>query len=152
NSVWTAVLPALLLSLVGAVLSAAIVGQGSGEQLQKLVAPLCGGEASCDGVLNSRWATFPPAPEKGADEAAAAAAPTGIPVGVLGSACFSFLAFWLLFVGRPSWETRNWHAVPTGVVILGSIGSVIFLFVMGFVHSEWCPLCIMTHLANFGVL
>jgi len=175
-AVWFAV----LLSAVGAFLSANLLAGHIGGKAGGLLAPLCGGESKgCDVVLASRWAVFPPAPPEGPEgetggphegaaeqewDAADGKAPQTqtasgevarirrVPVALLGLCYFAYMTAWLVFVGRPSWDRRWWHALPTLLALAGCGMSAWFIGVMYRLIGAWCPLCLAAHLVNFGLL
>lgn len=97
---------------------------------------------SCDEVLSSRWAWFPPAPDEGSVDR------RRVSVASLGLAYFTFLGVWYLIVGRASRRRRLWHLIPLGLNSLGLAGSAAFVWVMATQLQAWCPLCLAAHACN----
>jgi thiol-disulfide isomerase/thioredoxin/protein-disulfide isomerase/uncharacterized membrane protein len=137
---WSAILPAVLLSAIAAGLSAALLVQHAGQNSTACTAE----DGSCEAVLASGWAVFPPA----ADGHAATA---GLPVAAYGVGYFVGLAAWLLLIGPVTAHQRRWHWVPLGVAAVGGLVSLVLLGTMWRL-GQWCPLCLTIHLLNFGLL
>lgn len=181
KTLWTTLIPALALSLAGTFLSGNLLSSHIGGRAGGLLAGLCGEQSrGCDTVLSSRWAVFPPAAEEVTqtgggrperqqtsppsaaaaddydvsppDRSPAETADAGVPVALLGLWYFCFVTVWLLFVGRPSWARRLWHLVPMLVCVAGCAMSVWFIVVMAWHIGAWCPLCLGTHVVNFGLV
>ena len=96
----------------------------------------------CNAVLKSDYGVWPP---KRADD------PPGkahVPVAYLGMVYYSFLAVWLVGVGRPSRDRWWLHFFPVGMVLAGLGGSAYFMWIMFTVSEAWCFWCLMTHIIN----
>lgn len=130
--------------------------------------------SSCEKVAQSRYAWFPPLPDKdeakeqqgtpGAGQLAeqgdendmetasagtkAQEATPRVPTAQLGLAYFSFILCWLLFTGpRPA--TRNWpHVLFVIGAALGLPFSIFFEVKMWTQLDAWCPLCLATHVGT----
>lgn len=167
KTAWTTVVPALLLSLLGVYFSANLLREHLGGTAAALIAPLCGGDDknnSCDAVLQSRWAVFPPRPEEAqpADVEHAGLIPESqpadateswrVPVATLGLVYFAAMAAWLVLIGRPSWDRRALHFVPLLIVLLGCGFSAWFIGLMTTQIGSLCKLCLVTHIINFVML
>lgn len=167
KTAWTTVVPALLLSLAGVFFSANLLREHLGGKAAALIAPLCGGDEknnSCDRVLQSRWAVFPPAPAEKSEEDTAdvdavpqsqpaeAVKEWRMPVAALGLIYFTALAAWLLLIGRPGWDRRALQFIPMLVVLAGCGFSAWFIGLMTTKIDAVCPLCLTTHIINFVML
>lgn len=166
KTVWTTVVPALLLSLAGVYLSANLLREHLGGKAAALLAPLCGGDSennSCDRVLQSRWAVFPPLPPDEEDEEASVKDVTAVPesqpaeaksewhlpVAALGLIYFTAMAAWLLLIGRPSWNRRGVHLLLILGALVGCGFSAWFIGLMSTKIHAVCKLCLTTHIINF---
>jgi protein-disulfide isomerase/uncharacterized membrane protein len=102
-----------------------------------------GAAAGCAEVLASPYSYFPP--KHGKNQ------PAGlqhIPVAFIGLMYYSTLLAWLVGVGRPAFAKRWLHYAVFLLVALGLGGSAYFVWIMTRVISEWCPLCMFTHVLN----
>lgn len=97
---------------------------------------------SCEIVLASDWAYFPPKDDAGNRR------PLSVPVALLGLWYFTGLTTWYLFVGRPDYDRRRWHLLPLIFNALGIVGSVFFLIIMLTRLEAICPWCIVSHGLN----
>lgn len=97
---------------------------------------------SCEIVLASDWAYFPPKDEAGNRR------PLSVPVALLGLWYFTGLATWYLFVGRPDYDRRRWHLLPLIWNTIGIMGSVFFLIIMFTSIEAICPWCLVSHGLN----
>jgi protein-disulfide isomerase/uncharacterized membrane protein len=138
----------LLLSLAGAILSAALLNVHAGGTGGLLGAGCAVEGAGCDAVASSRWAVFPPRPEGALPRVTGG----GVPVAALGFFYFAMLAVWFAAVGRPGVSRRGMHQIVTGVCVVGAALSVWFIVLMAFVVKAWCPLCLGAHVCNLALL
>lgn len=132
---------AFLVALAGWVVSAFILAGGMGAIKTPLFDAVCGGGGAgatwdCHSVLQTRWAYWP---EEGRFR---------LPVPVFGMAYFAAFALWYLFVGVPGRRGRNWHLLPTLLVVAGAWESVGFVQIMAFELHRWCALCLTVHGLN----
>ncbi len=146
RTTWLPLTFAILLSFVGLRISGEMVQKHMGRSSGWL-ASLCESDSdnvSCDVVLSSEWAYFPPKK------------PSSIgvhyPVAWLGQAYFTFLLAWYVLVGRTSRDRLVWHLLPLGLNTVGVLGSVWFVYIMKTQIGVWCPLCLMSHGANVLLL
>ena len=92
------------------------------------------GVSNCAKVIQSPWGMF-----------------LRRPTAYWGTAYFLGLTFWFLLVGRPSFERRYWHVVPTLAALAGSAVSVLLIVVTYTKLDSRCPWCLLTHVINFAV-
>lgn len=138
-----------LLSLAGLILSANLLAHHVDSQATGLISQFCGeNQSGCADVLGGRWAMIPP----DSGNSSAGDDTFAIPSAMLGLFYFSILSIWWLFIGRPTWERRRIHLIPIGLVAVGCLASVGFIWIMANVIHQWCPLCLATHVINFGLL
>ncbi len=161
---WKLTVPLFVLSLGGAYISLLLLD----KHLLKSHGPnwfaaVCGddtaetarGGANCATVLASRWATIPPRPQNEDEvlaESGAQTEPFRVPSAYLGFVYFTSLAIWLLFVGQPTPDRREWYRLALAFVICGALGSLFFIFIMLTQLEEWCPWCLASHGLNFLIL
>jgi protein-disulfide isomerase/uncharacterized membrane protein len=155
---------AFVVSMTGACLSVQLLSQhlsSLGISAVPFLHASCGGEGgSCDKVLASRWAVFPPKPKvaagslhEGPGKAAdRSGQPLRMPVSLFGLCYFTFLAAWFVGVGCPNYPGRRWQLVPLAAVLLGNACSAFFMYIMASVVKAWCPYCLATHAVNFLLL
>ena len=141
----------IFLATIGAVLSWNLLQHHrSGYTASGIVASICGREnAGCDAVSKSRWSVFPPAAADDVDSEERAASTdrrAGLPVAALGLFYFTAVAIWSLFLRRVRYR------LLLVVTVAGCCASIVFLGLMAFAIGEWCPLCVLTHFANFAVV
>jgi len=94
-----------------------------------------GGVSNCEQVIHSRWGKM-----------------LGMPTAFWGLLYYSALTLWFLFIGRPSFERRYWHLVPTLGVLMGVAASVFFIVIMYTQLNQWCFWCMVSHVAGFLIL
>jgi protein-disulfide isomerase/uncharacterized membrane protein len=97
----------------------------------------------CQSVLNSSWASIPLSTRPGA---------TRIPTATFGMGYFAFVGLWYLFVGAPTRSRWARHLLITAVIGCGAATSVLMIYMMGSVLHKWCGGCLVTHVANGGLL
>src|SRR5687768_7728459 len=123
------------IAAAGAVVSSFLVSAHASGGAEALGA-LCGPGGGCDRVLASPWATFPPG--------------GGVPVASLGLAYFVAIGTWTALGGQTAtpWGRRATLAVAS----IAGLFSAYFIWVMAARVGAFCPLCLATHAASFGVL
>lgn len=138
-----------VLALTGWCLSLALFLATDARSTGGLLDTLCGGadEAAsgwnCRSVLASEQSKIRLGPSEGGLQ---------IPVATFGMAYFAFVGLWYLFIGPPTSGRGAYHALLTAVVVLGVWESITFLRIMAFELHQWCLLCVITHVLNFGLL
>jgi len=106
----------------------------------------------CREVLKSKWAYFSLHRWQFVEPDTVTGGEAVLPVALAGWMYFAVLFIWYLAIGRCSFERRWWHALVAIVVMLGSLTSAYFIYVM-FAHMEHkCLLCIASHAINFLLL
>lgn len=144
RTTWPALALAIVMGFVGVSVSGALLGKHMGKS-SEFFDSLCEGESaevSCDVVLSSEWAYFPPTDPKSESPG------WFMPTALIGQVYFAFMLVWYVFVGRVSLDRRAWHLLPLGVNALGILGSIWFVYVMKTRIGAWCPLCLISHGAN----
>lgn len=104
------------------------------------------GAANCKAVIQTRWGYLPPLKED-----RTAYTRWTFPAAQVGWMYYSAIAIWILGIGRPSVQRKWVHAILLGFVGLGVVGSIYFIVIMFSRLDQWCPWCIVTHVANFGI-
>ncbi len=94
-----------------------------------------GGVSNCEQVMHSRWGTI-----------------LWMPTAFWGFLYYAALTLWFLFIGRPSFDRRYWHIIPTLGVLMGSAASVFFIVIMYTRLHQWCLWCMVSHAAGFLIL
>jgi protein-disulfide isomerase/uncharacterized membrane protein len=94
-----------------------------------------GGVSNCEQVMHSRWGKI-----------------LWMPTAFWGSLYYSALTLWFLFIGRPSFDRRYWHIIPTLGVLMGASASVFFIVIMYAQLQQWCFWCMVSHVAGFLIL
>lgn len=94
-----------------------------------------GGVSNCEQVIHSRWGRI-----------------LGMPTAFWGLVYYSGLTLWFLLIGRPSFDRRYWHVIPTLGVMMGVAASVFFIVIMYSQLQQWCFWCMVSHVAGFLIL
>ena len=142
----------VLLGLLGAWVSVTLLrGHGGGWEPEPgsagVLLRLCESPAlpsvNCAEVVDSRW---------GAIDFAAGRQRLVVPVSLLGLGYFASVVIWLALLGSPVfWPRWVWGLALTAVGA-GLFFTLVLLFVMFFVLRNWCPLCLVAHLLNGGIV
>jgi len=99
--------------------------------------------ANCADVVGSRW---------GALDFRIGSRRWVVPLSFLGFAYFLTMAVWFTFTGATTGVSRLERYGPVSTGLLGIVASCGLIGVMAFVIRSWCPLCVIAHLANFGMV
>jgi len=99
--------------------------------------------ASCADVVGSRWGAF---------DFQIGSRRWVVPLSFLGLAYFLTMAVWFTFTGGTSGGRWLERYAPLSAGFLGLVASCGLIGVMAFVIRSWCPLCVIAHLANFGMV
>ncbi len=133
------VVPALILALLGVLLSGVLLFEHHGERAAvAIVKPLCGAEvdSGCDKVKRSSFSEV-----------------RGIPVAALGLFYFGSLAALLALMLPAGPEARRAAATLAGLLTLfGLACDVVLLAIQAFVVKAFCNLCLLSYLPTVAVL
>lgn len=125
-------------------------GEGPGW-FEAVCSPVANPAYNCDAVLQTKWAFFSldnwTFEERDPDKNQRL-----VPVALLGWFYFSALLVWFAGIGQCSYERRWWHLAPAITVMLGSLASAYFLYVMFTQLDAKCLWCMIAHLINFLML
>ncbi len=144
---WWFLVPAVAAALTGLYVSDALLAKhmhfpGTPDWLNAMCESGASTTVSCDTVLASPWGMFPPVRDGDPKNK------VRVPVALIGMAYFTALLLWLLTVGRVNREGRWWHLLPLTINACGLLGSIGFIKIMATDLATWCPLCVMSHVAN----
>ncbi len=99
--------------------------------------------ATCAEALDGRW---------GAVDFALGGRIYLVPTSFVGLAYFASIAVWLMVAGVPPNSARwTWRFILS-IGGCGGAASLFFVGLMIFALETWCPLCVMAHVFNAGVL
>lgn len=101
------------------------------------------GSQNCADVIGSRWGSF---------DFFVGQQRILIPTALVGIAYFLTIAFWFLLAGPPLPWTRFMRGLTALMLCGGLAGSVALIYTMAARLGEWCPLCLIAHALNGGVL
>jgi len=111
--------------------------------LRSLCQPASLPSASCDEVVGSRWGSF---------DITIGARRWEVPLSFVGFAYFLTMAVWFVFIGTRSSGHRLERDAPMCLGLCGVAASVVLIAVMAVEIGSWCPLCVIAHAANVGMV